>query len=52
MSFDTQGYIELFYQDAEEHLELMTDALLDLEKDKSNRGSLDALFGDSSTLGA
>ncbi len=50
MSFDSQNYIELFYQDADEHLQLMTDALLDLENDQGNRGALDALFRSAHTM--
>lgn len=44
MSFDTQQYIELFFQDTEEHLQLMTDALLDLEKNPADAEALSALF--------
>ncbi len=50
MSFDTQDYIDLFYQDAEEHLQIMTDALLDMEKDPSNREALDSLFRSAHTM--
>ncbi len=50
MSFDTQQYIELFYQDAEEHLQLMTDALLDMEKDPADKEALGALFRAAHTL--
>ena len=50
MSFDTQQYIELFYQDAEEHLQLMTDALLDMEKDSADKEALGALFRAAHTL--
>ncbi|MEW6238966.1 MAG: chemotaxis protein CheA [Candidatus Omnitrophota bacterium] len=50
MSFDSQNYIELFYQDAEEHLELMTEALLDLEKNSANRSALDGLFRSAHTM--
>ncbi|MDP8246482.1 MAG: chemotaxis protein CheA [Candidatus Hinthialibacter antarcticus] len=50
MSFDTQQYIELFYQDAEEHLQLMTDALLDMEKDSGDKEALGALFRAAHTL--
>lgn len=50
MSFDSQSYIELFYQDADEHLQLMTDALLDLENDQGNRGALDGLFRSAHTM--
>lgn len=50
MSFDTQEYIELFYQDADEHLQIMTDALLDMEKDPSDKEALGALFRAAHTL--
>lgn len=50
MTFDTQNYIELFYQDAEEHLQLMTDALLDLENNPADREALSALFRSAHTM--
>lgn len=50
MSFDTQNYIELFYQDAEEHLQLMTDALLDLEKNPNDKEALSAVFRSAHTM--
>lgn len=50
MTFDTQDYIELFYQDADEHLQLMTDALLDLEKNPQDREALGALFRSAHTM--
>ncbi|MBZ0257614.1 chemotaxis protein CheA, partial [bacterium] len=50
MSFDTQQYIELFYQDADEHLQIMTDALLDMEKNPSDKEALGALFRSAHTL--
>ncbi|MBI1389518.1 MAG: chemotaxis protein CheA [bacterium] len=50
MSFDSQAYIDLFYQDADEHLQLMNDSLLDLEKNPANREALGALFRSAHTL--
>jgi two-component system, chemotaxis family, sensor kinase CheA len=50
MAFDTQDYIELFYQDSDEHLQLMTDALLDLEKNPQDREALGALFRSAHTM--
>jgi len=50
MSFDTQNYIELFYQDAEEHLQLMTDALLDMERDPADKEALAAVFRSAHTM--
>jgi len=50
MSFDTQEYIELFYQDAEEHIQLMTDALLDLEKNPADKEALGAVFRAAHTM--
>ena len=50
MTFDTQDYIELFYQDADEHLQLMTDALLDLEKNPQDKEALGALFRSAHTM--
>lgn len=50
MSFDTQNYIELFYQDADEHLQLMTDALLDLERNPADKEALAAVFRSAHTM--
>jgi len=50
MSFDTQNYIELFYQDAEEHLQIMTDSLLDLEKSPEDKEALAACFRSAHTM--
>jgi two-component system, chemotaxis family, sensor kinase CheA len=50
MSFDTQNYIELFYQDAEEHLQLMTDALLDMERNPADKEALAAVFRSAHTM--
>jgi two-component system chemotaxis sensor kinase CheA len=50
MAFDTEAYIELFFQEAEEHIQLMTDALLDLEKTPSNPEPLSALFRAAHTI--
>lgn len=50
MSFDTEAYIELFYQDAEEHLQTMTESLLDLEKNPSDKEALGACFRSAHTI--
>ncbi len=50
MSFDTQNYIELFYQDADEHLQIMTDSLLDLEKNPEDKEALSACFRSAHTM--
>ena len=50
MSFDTQQYIELFFQEAEEHIELMTESLLDLERNTSDKEALGALFRAAHTI--
>ncbi len=50
MSFDTEAYIELFFQEVEEHIQMMTDALLDLEKSPSNPEPLSALFRSAHTI--
>lgn len=50
MSFDTQTYIELFFQDTEEHIQAMTDALLDLEKNPADKEALSSLFRSAHTI--
>jgi two-component system chemotaxis sensor kinase CheA len=50
MSFDNQTYIELFYQDAEEHINAMTDALLDLENDPGDKEAIGAVFRAAHTM--
>lgn len=50
MSFNSQEYIELFFQDAEEHLEAMTDALLNLEKNPSDVEAVGAIFRAAHTI--
>ncbi|HPA44285.1 MAG TPA: chemotaxis protein CheA [bacterium] len=50
MEFDTNQYIELFYQDAEEHLELMNEALLALEQNPANPEPLQAIFRAAHTM--
>ncbi|MFH1742292.1 MAG: chemotaxis protein CheA [bacterium] len=50
MEFDSNQYIELFYQDAEEHLDLMNEALLSLERDPTDREPLQALFRAAHTM--
>lgn len=44
MSFDSSAYIEMFYQDAEEHIQSMTDALLDLENNPGDQEALSSVF--------
>ncbi len=50
MEFDSNQYIDLFYQDAEEHLEIMNEALLNLEQDRTNREPLQELFRAAHTM--
>lgn len=50
MSFDTQAYIELFHQDAEEHLQTMTESLLDLEKNPGDKEALNGIFRSAHSL--
>ncbi|MBN2329524.1 MAG: chemotaxis protein CheA [Candidatus Omnitrophica bacterium] len=50
MTFDTQNYIELFYQDADEHLQIMTDALLDLERNPGDKEALASVFRSAHTM--
>jgi len=50
MEFDSNQYIDLFFQDAEEHLEIMNEALLNLEQDHTNREPLQELFRAAHTM--
>ena len=50
MEFDPNQYIELFYQDAEEHLEQMNEALLALEQNPGNTEPLQAIFRAAHTM--
>ncbi len=50
MSFDSEAYIELFFQESEEHIQQMTEALLDLEQNPSDKEALSALFRSAHTI--
>jgi len=40
MEFDANQYIDLFFQDTEEHLEILSDALLELENNPGNKEAI------------
>lgn len=50
MEFDAKQYIDLFFQDTEDHLEILNDALLELEKNPGNREAISELFRVAHTL--
>ena len=50
MSFDTEQYKELFIEEAKEHLQTITQALLDLEKNPKDMETLNKIFRSAHTL--
>ena len=50
MSFDTEQYKELFIEEAKEHLQIITQSLLDLEKNPDNMEILNKIFRSAHTL--
>ena len=50
MDFDANEYLNYFLQDAEEHLEIMTDALLALEQSTDDTEAMSQLFRVAHTL--
>ena len=50
MDFDANEYLSYFLQDAEEHLEIMTDALLALEQSTGDTEAISSLFRVAHTL--
>jgi two-component system, chemotaxis family, sensor kinase CheA len=50
MDFDANQYIDLFFQDTEEHLEILNDALLELENNPENKEAISELFRVAHTL--
>ncbi len=50
MEFDANQYIDLFFQDTEEHLEILSDALLELENNPGNKEAISELFRVAHTL--
>ena len=50
MSFDTEQYKELFIEEAKEHLQTITQALLDLEKNPEDMETLNKIFRSAHTL--
>ncbi|HDI12024.1 MAG TPA: chemotaxis protein CheA [Candidatus Bathyarchaeota archaeon] len=50
MSFDTEQYKELFIEEAKEHLQIITQSLLDLEKNPDNIEILNKIFRSAHTL--
>jgi len=50
MEFDAKQYIDLFFQDTEEHLEILNNALLELENNPKNQEAISELFRVAHTL--
>jgi two-component system chemotaxis sensor kinase CheA len=50
MEFDANQYIDLFFQDTEEHLEILSDALLELENNPGSKEAISELFRVAHTL--
>lgn len=50
MDLDLNQYINLFVEEAKEHLQSMNEALLELERDKSNESLINELFRVAHTL--
>ena len=50
MDFDAKQYIDLFFQDTEEHLEVLSDALLELENNPGSQKAISELFRVAHTL--
>ena len=50
MDFDPNQYIDLFFQDTEEQLEIISDSLLELESHPNNKEAISELFRVAHTL--
>ncbi len=50
MDLDFNQYIDLFVEETKEHLQIMNEALLELEKDITNRSLIDEIFRVAHTL--
>ncbi|HSH35245.1 Hpt domain-containing protein, partial [Schnuerera sp.] len=50
MDLDLNQYINLFVEESKEHLQNMNEALLELEKDKTNTSLINELFRVAHTL--